>query len=332
MLRTLGSLDLGESGWPGVERWPTRANHFIRVTIQEQAPSQLAPTFKVLVGRGGGQGIRCGRSRSASWEWERELWALTRLSDRSRKELREKGPPRVLEPLKDVVLIEGSAAKLTCRISAFPDPFIRWSKDGKELRDGPKYRYVFEDPDVVALVVRDGELADLGQYSINVTNPFGQCSDSARILVEGTRAPAAAPPPRAAPLPGAAAGSSQRALTAGPSRVRRGLGVQPGAQRRAGLASLSCLRIPFLPETEKSVVGSNHSTPGPQGHSEPEAGPGVGPRSSGSAPGQCSLLGTVSIQGTQTCKHSRAFTHSISFDPPSHRGKEQGQLLVRFNS
>ncbi|XP_036713035.1 SPEG neighbor protein [Balaenoptera musculus] len=103
---------------------------------------------------------------------------------RSRKELREKGPPRVLEALKDVVLIEGSAAKLTCRISAFPDPFIRWSKDGKELRDGPKYRYVFEDPDVVALVVRDGELADLGQYSINVTNPFGQCSDSARILVE----------------------------------------------------------------------------------------------------------------------------------------------------
>lgn len=141
-----------------------------------------------------------------SWE----LWALTLPAGRSRKELREKGPPRVLEPLKDVVLIEGSAAKLTCRISAFPDPFIRWSKDGKELRDGPKYRYIFEDPDVVALVVRDGELADLGQYSINVTNPFGQCSDSARILVEGTRAPGAMPPlraasPRGRPQPGAAA-------------------------------------------------------------------------------------------------------------------------------
>ncbi|KAK2108409.1 hypothetical protein P7K49_013574 [Saguinus oedipus] len=125
------------------------------------------------------------RSRKGLWPGlSRELWALIRPAGRSRKELREKGPPRVLEPLKDVVLIEGSAAKLTCRISAFPDPFIRWSKDGKELRDGPKYRYVFEDPDVVALVVRDGELADLGQYSINVTNPFGQCSDSARILVE----------------------------------------------------------------------------------------------------------------------------------------------------
>lgn len=127
-----------------------------------------------------------------------ELWVLTLPAGRSRKELREKGPPRVLEPLKDVVLIEGSAAKLTCRISAFPDPFIRWCKDGKELRDGPKYRYVFEDPDVVALVVRDGELADLGQYSINVTNPFGQCSDSARILVEGTHASGAMQPRRAA--------------------------------------------------------------------------------------------------------------------------------------
>lgn len=104
---------------------------------------------------------------------------------RSRKELREKGPPRVLQNLKDVVLIEGSAAKLECRISAFPDPFIRWSKDSVELKDGPKYRYIFEDPDIVALVVRDGCLSDLGKYTISVKNPFGECFDSARLLVEG---------------------------------------------------------------------------------------------------------------------------------------------------
>ncbi|XP_025047325.1 CAVP-target protein [Alligator sinensis] len=103
---------------------------------------------------------------------------------RSRKELKEKGPPRVLEGLKDTMLIEGSAAKLSCRISAFPDPFIRWSKDGVELKDGPKHRYIFEDPDIVALVVRDGGLADLGRYTVSVKNPFGECFDSARILVE----------------------------------------------------------------------------------------------------------------------------------------------------
>ncbi|MBN3297321.1 SPEG neighbor protein-like [Amia ocellicauda] len=103
---------------------------------------------------------------------------------RSRKELREKGPPRILQELKDAVLIEGSAAKLECRVSAFPDPFIVWSKDGKELKDGPKYRYIFEDPDVVALVVRDGVLEDLGRYTVSVKNTFGEAYDSARILVE----------------------------------------------------------------------------------------------------------------------------------------------------
>lgn len=109
---------------------------------------------------------------------------------RSGKELREKGPPRVLEPLKDLVLLmEGSAAKLICCVSAFSDLFTHWGKDRKELRDRPKCRYVFKDPDIVALVVHDGELADLNQYSINVTNPFGQCSGSARILVEGTTRP-----------------------------------------------------------------------------------------------------------------------------------------------
>ncbi|XP_078119348.1 SPEG neighbor protein-like [Sander vitreus] len=103
---------------------------------------------------------------------------------RSRKELREKGPPKILQDLKDVVLVEGSAAKLECRVSAFPDPFIIWSKDGKELKDGPKYRYVFEDPDFVALVVRDGVLADLGKYTVSIKNPFGQMYGSACILVE----------------------------------------------------------------------------------------------------------------------------------------------------
>ncbi|XP_032880829.1 LOW QUALITY PROTEIN: SPEG neighbor protein-like [Amblyraja radiata] len=103
---------------------------------------------------------------------------------RSRREMRETGPPRILKDLKDVVLIEGSAARLDCRVSAFPDPLIRWFKDGKELKDSPKYRYTFEDPDVVALVVRDGILSDLGKYTINITNTFGEAYDSAKIIIE----------------------------------------------------------------------------------------------------------------------------------------------------
>ena len=84
-----------------------------------------------------------------------------------------------------MLLVEGSAAKLECRVSAFPDPFIVWLKDGKELKDGPKYRYVFEDPDAVALVVRDGELADLGRYTVIIKKHYGKTSGSACINVGG---------------------------------------------------------------------------------------------------------------------------------------------------
>lgn len=254
--------------------------------------------------------------RIVSWE----LWVLTPPAGRSRKELRENGPPRVLEPLKDVVLIEGSAAKLTCRISAFPDPFIRWSKDGKELRDGPKYRYIFEDPDVVALVVRDGELADLGQYSINVTNPFGQCSDSARILVEGTRARGELPPRRAAPSRG-------RPRPGLASRLRLGL-AQPPAQGEAQSSAqrlLGCVVLPYrgiVPLGVKSPLWAstpNFRAPRSQrarGRARgralvfwlPTSGKFHCPERS---PGHC-----------ERCKHPGAFTPGgVSFDPPFNPSK-----------
>lgn len=252
----------------------------------------------------------------------RELWALSLPAGRSRKELREKGPPRVLEPLEDVVLMEGSAAKLTCRISAFPDPFIRWSKDGKELRDGPKYRYIFEDPDVVALVVRDGELADLGQYSINVTNPLGQCPNSARILVEGTRPvhrhgaeqrhpagvrsrPRPRSYPRAQPSPDAD-GSGPASGTAG--------GTEPGAAPHR-LRSAFLPRDPIPPRLRSRVwVSIDFRAPRSQrssGRARVREKPGLlAPN-----PGQFPLLRAVSKapRGVWTFL---GFHYSISFHAP----------------
>lgn len=60
---------------------------------------------------------------------------------KSRKELQQKGPYNVcLQELKDVILLRA--------VQSFTDPFILWSKTGKLLKDGPKYHYVFENPDV----------------------------------------------------------------------------------------------------------------------------------------------------------------------------------------
>ncbi|CAL8387562.1 unnamed protein product [Gadus morhua 'NCC'] len=65
------------------------------------------------------------------------------------------GPSRIFQDLSDVVLREGSATELVgrTRVSASPDPFIVWTKNGQQLKEGPKHHYVFQDQDVVALVV-----------------------------------------------------------------------------------------------------------------------------------------------------------------------------------
>ncbi|CAL8372036.1 unnamed protein product [Arctogadus glacialis] len=62
---------------------------------------------------------------------------------------------RALQDLSDVVLREGSATELVgrTRVSASPDPFIVWTKNGQQMKEGPKDHYVFQDQDVVALVV-----------------------------------------------------------------------------------------------------------------------------------------------------------------------------------
>lgn len=57
---------------------------------------------------------------------------------RSGKELREKGPPRVLEPLKDLVLLmEGSAAKLICCVSLSRTYSPTGARDRKGCATGP---------------------------------------------------------------------------------------------------------------------------------------------------------------------------------------------------
>ncbi|XP_034142660.1 SPEG neighbor protein [Esox lucius] len=50
------------------------------------------------------------------------------------KELREKGPPKILQVLKDVVVLDGSAAKLECKVSAFPTPLWCGPRMAKSLR------------------------------------------------------------------------------------------------------------------------------------------------------------------------------------------------------
>merc|ERR1712243_305177 len=102
-----------------------------------------------------------------------------------RKKLAADGPPRFLgEGLQDVSLVDGSAAKIVGRVKGFPDPTIAWFKDGQPIKESRKFKIVFEDPDLVSLVVTNCDQQDVGTYTCKAYNQFGEAFDSAKVIIE----------------------------------------------------------------------------------------------------------------------------------------------------
>ncbi|XP_071942496.1 myosin light chain kinase, smooth muscle-like [Antedon mediterranea] len=93
-------------------------------------------------------------------------------------------PPEFLEELCDEPIIEGSAARLECRLIGDPEPVVYWYKDGKELKEGRKYSFEFDDDDIVALVIKETTMRDLGKYACKAVNSLGTVECSAQLIIE----------------------------------------------------------------------------------------------------------------------------------------------------
>ena len=96
-------------------------------------------------------------------------------------------PPVFDEELQDEPITEGSAARMQCRVLGDPEPDIIWYKDGKELREGRKYRFEFEDADVVVLLINNAAMTDLGTYTCKAVNRAGTAESSAQLIVQEIR-------------------------------------------------------------------------------------------------------------------------------------------------
>ena len=91
-------------------------------------------------------------------------------------------PPEFLKPLKKVVVVEGSAAKLECRIHAKPEPVIEWLKDDEPVKPDNRIKTYF-DSEVCRLTISDTVADDEGEYKCSATNELGSASCSAELLV-----------------------------------------------------------------------------------------------------------------------------------------------------
>ena len=91
--------------------------------------------------------------------------------------------PRILSPLRDVIIQAGERLVLICNISADPAAQISWTKDDLSL---PSKRIKLHNNNST-LVIESTVFDDDGKYSCLAWNRQGNASSSAIIEVQGTQ-------------------------------------------------------------------------------------------------------------------------------------------------
>ena len=89
----------------------------------------------------------------------------------TRRPSQQKPPVFVRKP-KTVRIEEGNCAKLNCQVSGTPTPSVKWSREGKEIKNGGRFRvcssgteHTFEIPHSLA--------TDGGKYTCTASNLYG---------------------------------------------------------------------------------------------------------------------------------------------------------------
>ena len=108
------------------------------------------------------------------------------------------GPPRIVSPPSDDVIIDGSSALFVCEAVAFPNHEVNWTftsgSDGMEMmvigtnasEDTEKYSIVRDRGEMFgSLTISDVQYEDHGKYKCTAYNTIGNVSASAVLTVHG---------------------------------------------------------------------------------------------------------------------------------------------------
>uniref|UniRef100_A0A3Q3K7A1 Ig-like domain-containing protein n=1 Tax=Monopterus albus TaxID=43700 RepID=A0A3Q3K7A1_MONAL len=98
--------------------------------------------------------------------------------------------PTFIQPLQNVVALEGSAATFEAQVSGSPVPEVSWFRDGQVLSAAalPGIQISFSDGRAV-LRIPAVTAAHSGRFSVRATNGAGQATSTAELLVKAEMAP-----------------------------------------------------------------------------------------------------------------------------------------------
>ena len=94
-------------------------------------------------------------------------------------------PPRFDIPPEDAGVIEGDIAIVQATISAWPEPEIRWFREGANIENCADYQVTYEDG-IAQLMIRNCYPDDAGKFTVSARNQMGASSATCILSVKST--------------------------------------------------------------------------------------------------------------------------------------------------
>nr|XP_018906228.1 PREDICTED: muscle M-line assembly protein unc-89 isoform X2 [Bemisia tabaci] len=91
--------------------------------------------------------------------------------------------PEIKPVEKRVEVTLDETAMVEAKISGAPKPKITWSKDGQEITAGGRFKFLWEDEETMALVIKNVCQDDAGDYVVNAHNESGVDTQVIKLVI-----------------------------------------------------------------------------------------------------------------------------------------------------
>ncbi|XP_017325060.1 myosin light chain kinase, smooth muscle isoform X1 [Ictalurus punctatus] len=92
--------------------------------------------------------------------------------------------PSFSSVIKDVEVVEGSAARFDCKIEGYPDPEVVWYKDDQPIKETRHFQIDYDEEGNCSLIISEVSGDDDAKYTCKAVNNLGEAICSAELIVE----------------------------------------------------------------------------------------------------------------------------------------------------
>ncbi|XP_006884284.1 PREDICTED: myosin light chain kinase, smooth muscle isoform X4 [Elephantulus edwardii] len=92
--------------------------------------------------------------------------------------------PYFSKTIRDLEVVEGSAARFDCKIEGYPDPEVVWFKDDQSIRESRHFQIDYDEDGNCSLIISDVCGDDDAKYTCKAVNSLGEVTCTAELIVE----------------------------------------------------------------------------------------------------------------------------------------------------